>query len=67
MHFPSRRTVWLLAALALAIFGLLALGGRPAAAQSDNPDLLYAEFWTNPELRGTPIMNRAVRARDFLY
>ncbi len=67
MHFPSRRTVWLLAALALAIFGLLALGGRPAAAQSDNPDLWYAEFWTNQELRGTPIMTRWDRTIDFRW
>ena len=67
MHLPSRRTVWLLAALALALVGLLALGGRPAAAQSDNPNLWYAEFWTNQELRGTPIMTRWDRTIDFRW
>ena len=67
MHLPSRRTVCLLAALALAIFGLLALGGRPAAAQSDNPDLWYAEFWTNQELRGTPVLTRWDRTIDFRW
>ena len=67
MHLPSRRTVWLLAGLALAIFGLLALGGRPAAAQSDNPDLWYAEFWTNQELRGTPVLTRWDRTIDFRW
>ena len=45
----------------------MALGGRPAAAQSDNPDLWYAEFWTNQELRGTPIMTRWDRTIDFRW
>ena len=65
MHLPIRRYTWLIAALALAI-GLLALGGnRPAAAQNEN--LWYAEFWTNQELRGTPIMTRWDRTIDFRW
>ncbi len=67
MQLPFRRSNWLIAALALVI-GLLALGGaRPAAAQSDNPDLWYAEFWTNQELRGNPIMTRWDRTIDFRW
>ena len=63
MQLSPRRYTWLIAALALVI-GLLVLGGRPVAAQSDNPDLWYAEFWTNQELRGNPIMTRWHRNLD---
>ena len=66
MQLSPRRYTWLIAALALVI-GLLVLGGRPVAAQSDNPDLWYAEFWTNQELRGNPIMTRWDRTIDFRW
>ena len=66
MHLSLRRHSWLIAALALVI-GLLVIGSRPAAAQSDNPDLWYAEFWTDQELRGTPIMTRWDRTIDFRW
>jgi len=66
MQLSFRRHAWLIAALALVI-GLFVLGSRPAAAQSDNPDLWYAEFWTNQELRGTPIMTRWDRTIDFRW
>jgi len=66
MSMTLRRSLLVIAAVALAII-VLALGGRPAAAQSDNPDLWYAEFWTNQELRGTPIMTRWDRTIDFRW
>ena len=66
MHPNVRRTTWLIAALALAFFALV-LGGRPAAAQSDNPDLWYAEFWQNQNLSGTPVLTRWDQTIDFRW
>ncbi|MBK7218649.1 MAG: SH3 domain-containing protein [Candidatus Promineofilum sp.] len=66
MHFSSRRTVWLVAAFALAIVGLLALGGRPAAAQSAE-DLWFGQFWQNQNLSGDPVLTRWDRTIDFRW
>ena len=66
MHFSSPRTVWLVAAFALAIVGLLALGGRPAAAQSAE-DLWFGQFWQNQNLSGDPVLTRWDRTIDFRW
>jgi hypothetical protein len=66
MHLSSRRTVWLVATLALAIVGLLALGGRPVAAQSAE-DLWFGQFWQNQNLSGEPVLTRWDRTIDFRW
>ncbi len=64
MSITLRRSFLVVAAVALAIV-VLALAGRPAAAQNEN--LWYAEFWTNQELRGTPVLTRWDRTIDFRW
>lgn len=66
MQTIARRSLWLVAALALAIL-LLGFGGSPAQAQSDNPDLWYAEFFGNMNMQGTPVVTRWDRTINFRW
>jgi len=66
MQTTPRRILWLVAALTLAII-LLGAAGIPARAQSDNPNLWYAEFFTNTNLQGTPIVTRWDQTINFRW